>query len=420
VHPWTGPIVSVIPGTGEVPRIYDDITGTLQPSVVSDRASIYVCGITPYDSTHLGHAFTYLAFDLLVRAWRDLGVAISYAQGLTDVDDPLLERARATGKDWRRIASKQTALYKADMAALRVIPPDSYRGVVESVPQIVAAVEWMIDAGHAYRVPVAGPSASSLGDVYADLAVDPHFGSLSGLSREAQDRLFAQRGGDPDRPGKRHRLDPLLWRAARPGEPSWDGRTLGRGRPGWHIECAVIAAETLDQPFDVLGGGTDLVFPHHEMSVSHSRAITGLDQPARLTMHTGMLHYDGQKMSKSLGNLVFVSDLLERGVGPAALRLALISRHYREDWEWRGREVALAEARLNRWRDVIGSVKPQGHSGEAIAKIRAALANDLDTVGAIAAVDEWVNAAPLARDRTPYAAADLRRAIDALLGIKLY
>jgi L-cysteine:1D-myo-inositol 2-amino-2-deoxy-alpha-D-glucopyranoside ligase len=410
----------VIPGTGEVPLIHDDITGTLQPSVVSERASIYVCGITPYDSTHLGHAFTYLAFDLLIRAWRDLGVSVRYAQGLTDVDDPLLERARATGKEWWRIAASQTALYKTDMAALRVIPPDAYRGVVESVPEIVAAVERMIDAGQAYRVPVPGSGASNLGDVYADLSADPEVGSLSRLGPETQDRLFAERGGDPDRVGKRNRLDPLLWRAAREGEPSWDGRTLGRGRPGWHIECAVIASDELEQPFDVLGGGTDLIFPHHELSVSHSRAITGLEQPVRLTMHTGMVHYDGQKMSKSLGNLVFVSDLLERGVNPAALRLALISHHYREDWEWRGREVALAEARLSRWRETIGSVKPQGQSADAIAKIRTALADDLDTVSAIAAVDEWVNAAPLARDRSPYAAADLRRAIDALLGIKLY
>jgi L-cysteine:1D-myo-inositol 2-amino-2-deoxy-alpha-D-glucopyranoside ligase len=420
VHSWTGPIVSVIPGTGEVPRIHDDVTGTLQPSVTGDAANLYVCGITPYDSTHLGHAFTYLAFDLLVRAWRDLGVAVRYAQGLTDVDDPLLERARATGQDWSKIAASQTAVYKSDMAALRVIPPDFYRGVVESVPDIVSAVERMMDSNQAYRVAVPGAPASNLGDVYADLGADPDFGALAGLSRETQDRLFAERGGDPDRPGKRDRLDPLLWRAARPDEPSWDGRTLGRGRPGWHIECAVFGTAELDQPIDVLGGGSDLVFPHHEMSTSHSRALTGLSQPVRLAMHTGMVHYDGQKMSKSVGNLVFASELLGRGVNPAALRLALLGHHYREDWEWRGRELAVAEGRLGRWREAIGSIKPQAHSGEVIAKIRAALADDLDTVTAIAAIDEWVAASPLARERTPYAAADLRRAIDALLGIKLY
>jgi L-cysteine:1D-myo-inositol 2-amino-2-deoxy-alpha-D-glucopyranoside ligase len=420
VHSWTGPIVSVIPGAGGVPRIRDGVTGELQPSVVGDTANLYVCGITPYDATHLGHAFTYLAFDLLVRAWRDLGVSVRYAQGLTDVDDPLLERARATGKDWRRIATSQTALYRSDMAALRVIPPDSYRGVVESIPEIVAAVERMIDARQAYRVPVPDQSPGALGDVYADLGADPLFGSLSKLPELQQDRLFAERGGDPERAGKRGSLDPLLWRAARPDEPSWDGGTLGRGRPGWHIECAVIASGELDRPFDVLGGGSDLIFPHHEMSTSHSRALTGLEHPARLTMHTGMLGLDGEKMSKSLGNLVFASDLLRRGVNPAALRLALVGHHYASDWQWSGRELAQADARLGRWREAIGSVKPQGNSSETIARIRAAMADDLNAPAAIDAIDQWVAAAPSARDRTPYAAADLRRAIDALLGIKLY
>jgi L-cysteine:1D-myo-inositol 2-amino-2-deoxy-alpha-D-glucopyranoside ligase len=176
----------------------------------------------------------------------------------------------------------------------------------------------------------------------------------------------------------------------------------------------------LSQPIDVLGGGADLVFPHHEMSTSHARALTGLEAPARLTMHTGMVGLDGHKMSKSLGNLVFVSDLLDRGVNPAALRLALISHHYRRDWQWRGGELAQAEARLARWREAIGAVTPQGSSTETIARIRAAMANDLDAPAAIAAVDRWVAAAPLARERSPYAAADLRRAIDALLGVKLY
>ncbi|MDR2454445.1 MAG: cysteine--1-D-myo-inosityl 2-amino-2-deoxy-alpha-D-glucopyranoside ligase [Bifidobacteriaceae bacterium] len=417
---WTGPTVSVIPGAGGLPQIRDDITGQLAPSALGETARLYVCGITPYDSTHLGHAFTYLAFDLLVRAWRDLGVAVRYAQGLTDVDDPLLERARALGQDWRKIAAEQSALYRSDMAALRVIAPDFYSGVVESVPLIVAAVERMIDAGQAYRVPPAQPAPGALGDVYADLACDPLFGSLTNLPYATQDRLFAERGGDPERRGKRGRLDPLLWRAARPGEPWWDGRTLGRGRPGWHIECAVFASDQIGAPIDVLGGGSDLAFPHHEMSVSHTRALTGLDQPARLAMRTGMVGLDGEKMSKSRGNLVFVSDLLGRGVNPAALRLALISHHYREDWQWRGRELAQAEARLGRWRAVIGSVKPQGQSADAIARIRAAMADDLDAPAAIAAIDQWVSAAPLARDRVPYAAADLRRAIDALLGVKLY
>ncbi|MDR1799874.1 MAG: class I tRNA ligase family protein, partial [Bifidobacteriaceae bacterium] len=294
--------MSVIPGQGDIPRVFNSMSGRLEPSATGEVASLYVCGITPYDATHLGHAATYLAFDLLVRAWRDAGITVRYAQGVTDVDDPLLERATATGRDWRELATSQTQLYRTDMAALRVIPPDFYRGVIETTPHIVAAVERLLDSGYAYRVPVEDAPAGTLGDVYADLSADPFFGQVAGLDELAADRVFAERGGDPDRPGKRHRLDPLLWRAERPGEPSWDGRTLGRGRPGWHIECGVIAHDELTLPLDVQGGGSDLAFPHHEMSLSHLRALTGLETPARLTMHTGMLAYAGQKMSKSLGN----------------------------------------------------------------------------------------------------------------------
>jgi L-cysteine:1D-myo-inositol 2-amino-2-deoxy-alpha-D-glucopyranoside ligase len=400
--------------------LYNDTTGRMESSANADTARLYVCGITPYDATHLGHAATYLAFDLLVRAWRDAGVSVQYAQGLTDVDDPLLERAKATGQRWEQVAAQETARYRSDMAALRVIPPDYYRGVVESTPQIVTAVETLLDKGWAYRVPVSGAAPAALGDVYADLAQDQFFGALSGLSEPTMDRLFAERGGDPDRPGKRHRLDPLLWRAAREGEPSWDGRTLGRGRPGWHVECAVFALAELGPSVDVLGGGTDLIFPHHEMSTSHQRGLAKADHPVRITMHTGMLAYGGHKMSKSLGNLVFVGDLLARDVSPAAIRLALLSHHYRENWEWTGEELVRAETRLKAWREVILSARQQGDSAGAIATVRQALANDLDTPAAIAAVDRWVAAAPTEPNRRPYAGADLRRAIDALLGIQLY
>jgi len=420
VHAWTGPSVSVIPGTGDIPLILNDVTGALEASAIGDTASLYVCGITPYDSTHLGHAATYLAFDLLVRAWRDAGLTIQYAQCVTDIDNPLLERARSTGQEWDKIATSQTNVYRRDMAALRVIPPDYYRGVIESMPAMIQAVETLLDRGWAYRVPVWGAGPGALGDVYADLSIDADFGALAQLPEHTMDRLFEERGGDPDRPGKRARLDPLLWRAARLGEPVWDGRTLGKGRPGWHVTCSVIATSELGCPVDVLGGGSDLVFPHHEMSTSHVRGITGSDQPVRLTMHTGMVAYGGHKMSKSLGNLVFVRELLSRGINPAAIRLALLAHHYRDDWEWTGHELVQAEARLARWREVILSGREQGASASAIAEIRAALANDLDTPGAIAAIDSWVATAPNAAQRYPYAGADLRRAVDALLGIQLY
>jgi len=410
----------VIPGKCDVPLIHNDMTGVKEPSAIGEVASLYVCGITPYDATHLGHAATYLAFDLLVRAWRDAGLSVRFAQCLTDIDDPLLERARAMGLDWATIAADQTNLFRSDMAALRVIPPDFYRGVIESIPAIVRGVESLIDRGWAYRVPVLGAAPGALGDVYADLSMDPGFGSLTQLAEHTMDRLFAERGGDPELPGKRSRLDPLLWRAQRPGEPEWDGRTLGRGRPGWHIECAVIEAAELGMQVDVLGGGSDLAFPHHEMSVSHVRGMTKVDQPVRVTMHPGMLGYGGQKMSKSLGNLVFVHEMLARGINPAAIRLALMSRHYREDWEWTGQELVKAETRLMKWREVILSAREQGSSAQTITLIRRALANDLDTPGAIAAIDHWVDTAPTDPERHAFAGADLRRAIDALLGVQLY
>jgi L-cysteine:1D-myo-inositol 2-amino-2-deoxy-alpha-D-glucopyranoside ligase len=405
----------VIPGAGIMPHIFDTGSGTLVQPVTGEVARLYVCGITPYDATHLGHAATYIAFDLLVRAWRDAGVTVRYCQGLTDVDDPLLERARSTGQDWRELAREQTNLFRDDMTALRVIPPDFYRGVVESVPYIADDAAAMLDARQAYRL-------AGSGDVYADLANDPLFGSMFGLDEVTMDRLFAERGGDPDTPGKHGRLDPLLWRAERPEEPSWDGQSLGRGRPGWHIECGSIMMENLDFPVHVQGGGSDLIFPHHEMSVSHLRAISGIEQPVLASMHTGMLYYQGEKMSKSLGNLVFVSELTSRGVRPAAIRLALLSGHYRADREWRGKDLSQAQARLERWYDVIHSGKPLAKSAATIAEIRQALANDLDSPGAIAAVDRWVEMATAvpASEKVPYAGADMRRALDFLLGIQLY
>ncbi|MCL1898718.1 MAG: class I tRNA ligase family protein, partial [Micrococcales bacterium] len=216
------------------------------------------------------------------------------------------------------------------------------------------------------------------------------------------------------------RLDPLLWRAQRAGEPFWDGRTLGKGRPGWHIECAVIANGELGPRVDVLGGGSDLAFPHHEMSTSHARGITGHDQPVGLTMHQGMLAYGGQKMSKSQGNLVFVHEMLARGINPSAIRLALMSHHYRDDWEWTGQELVHAETRLARWREVVLSARPQGTSVATIAEIRRALADDLDTPAALRAIDYWVRTASSDPEQHAFAGADLRRAIDALLGVQLY
>ncbi len=395
----------------------DSSTGELVEAAAGPHATMYVCGITPYDATHLGHASTYVAFDLLNRAWRDAGLEVVYASNVTDVDDPLLERATATDVDWRELAADQTALYVRDMTALGVIPPDVWTGVVESVPTVVAAVEKLVAAGAAYRVPTPDEVGDTLGDVYADLSADPSFGTVARLSDDDMLALSRERGGDPERRGKRHPLDPLLWRRERAGEPAWDGGSLGRGRPGWHIECAVIARDALGLPFDVEGGGSDLLFPHHEMSDSHARLLDD-GAAARVHLHAGMVGLDGEKMSKSLGNLVLVSRLLEQGVDPMAVRLAILAHHYRSDWEWTDEGLAAAQERLETWhRAVSGNGGPA--ADELLAQVRAAVADDLDAPRALAAVDAWA-ALSLAGTEAPVEGAPgvVGRMLDALLGIR--
>lgn len=426
VRSWPAPQVPELPepaGPRPAILVHDSTTDALVEAAGGPTARYYVCGITPYDATHLGHANTYVAFDLLHRAWRDAGKSVTFVSNVTDVDDPLLERAAATGVDWRDLAAEQIELYREDMTALGVIPPATWTGAVESVPEVVAAVEQMLATGAAYRVPVepgAGGAAPELGDVYADLSADPAFGDVARLDDATMAELFAERGGDPAREGKKHPLDPLLWRRERPGEPAWDGGTLGTGRPGWHIECAVIARDGLGLPFDLQGGGVDLLFPHHEMSTSHARALGG--GGAAVHLHAGLVAYQGEKMSKSRGNLVFVSALRAAGVDPMAIRLALLAHHYRTEWEWTDADLAAGLARLARWRSALsGNGGPD--AGETLAAVRAAVANDLDAPAALAAVDAW---ADLALDSSRDTSDDVEgapgvvaRAVDALLGVRL-
>jgi len=394
--------------------VLDTSSGQVVVAAPGADARLYVCGITPYDATHMGHAATYVAFDVLGRAWRDAGQRVTYASNVTDVDDPLLERATATGVDWRALAADQTALYASDMAALGVVPPDVFRGVVESVPQVVDGVNHLLARGAAYRLPA--PDGGE--DVYADLAVDPAFGTVARLDPTTMRALSAERGGDPDRPGKRSPLDPLLWRAERPGEPAWEAPGLGRGRPGWHIECAVIARDALGVPFDVQGGGSDLVFPHHECSSSHLRLLDE-GQSARVHLHTGMVGYQGHKMSKSRGNLVLVSTLLAQGVEPMAVRLAVLAHRYRDDWEWTDAGLVAAQQRLATWRRALsGNGGPD--AAPVLAEVRAAVADDLDTPRALAVVDAWA-ATALAGEVPVHEGAPgvVGRTVDALLGVRM-
>ena len=406
-------------------RLFDTAAGREVLLEQETRPSMYVCGITPYDATHMGHAASYVAFDLLNRAWRDAGLAVSYVQNVTDVDDPLLERAEATGVDWRDLAASQIDLFQTDMAALNVLAPDHYVGAVESIDLIVPEVERLVSMGLAYTV--TGTNGDPDGDVYYDVeaagkqSVSPEawtLGSISGLPESDMLELFAERGGDPGRGGKRQALDPLLWRVARDGEPSWPGGSLGAGRPGWHIECTVIAQKYLPAPFTVQGGGSDLIFPHHEMGAGHAFSLAGVPL-ARHFAHAGMVGLDGEKMSKSKGNLVLVSKLRAAGEEPAAIRLAILAHHYRSDWSWTDEGFAAAKAQLAAWRTALDHA-PEGSGPALVAEMRDALAADLNAPAAVAAVSRWAQAAN--HDGGPASLSDqalVKDAVDALLGVRL-
>jgi L-cysteine:1D-myo-inositol 2-amino-2-deoxy-alpha-D-glucopyranoside ligase len=408
VQAWSTTARPSLPGRGGPVRLHDTATGLVQPVSPGEQARMYVCGITPYDATHLGHAFTYSTFDLLHRVWLDEGRDVSYVQNVTDVDDPLLERAVATGQDWQVLAARETALFGADMHALRVLPPHHYVGAVESMDLVVDVVQRLEQRGAVYSVE---------SDLYFDLTADSRFGGVASLSSEVMRTLFGERGGDPDRRGKRHPLDPLLWQAARTDEPAWD-TALGHGRPGWHVECTAIALDLLGMGFDVQGGGRDLTFPHHEMCASIGHAVSERWPFARRYVHVGMVGLDGEKMSKSRGNLVFVSRLLAEGVPPAAVRLALLAHHYRQDWEWTPDDLRRARERLAHWGRAAGA--PAGPSAAAVLQqVRAALADNLDAPAALAAVDQWAAAADRSAGTDAAAPRLVRDLVDALLGVAL-
>ncbi|MFC7402350.1 cysteine--1-D-myo-inosityl 2-amino-2-deoxy-alpha-D-glucopyranoside ligase [Citricoccus sp. GCM10030269] len=423
---WNVPRPAALPAQPDRLSIHDTSAGRQRHPGNTAEASLYVCGITPYDATHIGHANTYVTFDLLNRYWRASGQTVAYVQNVTDVDDPLLERATATGVDWRELAAEQTALFRSDMEALNVLAPDHFVGATETVDWIVNAVEQLMANGTAYSVP--GTDGDPDGDIYfsidaAEAATDWTLGSIGQLSAADMVQVFPERGGDPHRPGKRNPLDPLLWRVARPGEPSWDGGSLGTGRPGWHIECSVIARRLLPVPFTVQGGGSDLRFPHHEFSAAHATAADG--QPlAKSFVHAGMVGLDGQKMSKSLGNLVLVSQLLPQGVEAVAIRTALMSNHYRSDWEWTGELLQQSTERVARWRQALSH--EAASDGRAVLEaMHRALSEDLDAPAALRELDRWAESAnagapapapaPVGEDSTP----DVRTVANSLLGLEL-
>lgn len=400
---WALTDVPSLDGTSPVVHIFDSRSRALKALPHVGIGKMYVCGITPYDATHMGHASTYVAFDVLNRIWRDSGATVQYVQNVTDVDDPLIERANATGRNWQDIAVEQTELFHEDMKALRNISPDHYIGAVESINLVVDRVSILQDNGSAYFVE---------DDIYYDNSTSTTSGQIAHLSASEMLTTFAERGGDPQRDGKRHPLDALLWKSKRPNDPSW-ATPLGEGRPGWHIECAAIALKYLGDTIHVQGGGSDLMFPHHEMSAAHAESTTGKNF-AETFVHTGMVALDGEKMSKSKGNLVFVSQLRAAGVDPMAIRLTIMAHHYRSEWEWFDVDLTSAIERLTTWRSALAS--PSGASSE-VESIRTALANDLDTPEAIRIIDGWAAQTLSGATDSATSPPEMSLAIDALLGV---
>lgn len=395
-------------GKGKPLALFDTSTGVVRPTAPATHATMYVCGITPYDATHIGHANTYVAFDLINRVWRDAGHQVRYVQNVTDIDDPLLERAVATGENWREIADRETALFRDDMAGLNVLPPDHYIGAVESIPSVARKVMQLQESGDVYAVD---------DDLYFRVRNDERFGSIAGLDEDDMVAVFAERGGDPDREGKEHPLDCLVWQNARPEEPAWD-TPLGHGRPGWHIECAAIALDYLGPTIDIQGGGSDLAFPHHEMGASEVHRLTGEWPFARHYVHSGMVAWQGHKMSKSRGNLVFVSQLVREGTDPMAIRLALLAHHYRTDWVWTPHGLEGAHERLQRW--TAASQLPYGPPVDPLMdRVREVLADDLRTPSALDAVDSWVHTALTRGGQDPASPGEMATLVDTLLGIRL-
>jgi L-cysteine:1D-myo-inositol 2-amino-2-deoxy-alpha-D-glucopyranoside ligase len=392
-------------------RLYNTASQSIEELPRKNLYQMYVCGITPYDATHLGHAATYITFDLINRFLRASGARVDFVQNITDIDDPLFERAKRDNVDWSDLATSQIELFRGDMVDLHIIPPKDYIGVVEAIPIIIDSISKIRDSAPTYSVE---------SDLYFDVHSDSNFGERSHLSKAEMLEIFAQRGGDPSREGKRNALDALLWLHQRDGEPGWES-PFGKGRPGWHIECSAIAMHYLsddaDAQFsiDIQGGGSDLIFPHHEMSAAQSAAITGKEF-ARTYVHAGMIGLDGEKMSKSKGNLLFVSKMVNEGISPMAIRLALIAHHYSADRMWTqslldNAVVLLEKLTIALSREEVAPTKP------VIVEIINALSNNLDTSSALSAISNWSD--KTLQGNVGGEAGELSRAIDALLGIAI-
>jgi L-cysteine:1D-myo-inositol 2-amino-2-deoxy-alpha-D-glucopyranoside ligase len=395
-------------------QLYNTQSGRKERVTARDGGiGIYVCGVTPYDTTHAGHAFTYVAFDVLIRHLRSSGLQVTYVQNVTDIDDDILRKARELGTTWKELGEQETARFRRDMRDLNAFDPDHYVKATEHVPDIIRVVEALIAKGHAY---VAN------GSVYYSVDSDPDFGKLSQIPRDQMLPIANERGNVPDDPNKRDPLDFVLWQAAQPDEPTWES-PWGPGRPGWHIECSAMATRYLGPTVDIHGGGADLIFPHHECEIAQTEPVTGQVPFVRYWAHTAMVNYQGEKMSKSLGNLVLVRDVLD-SYSSDALRLYLLSHHYRQSWEYQDDEIEEWARLADDLREAAGF--PAYGIEEVVdvsvfrERFHNAMEDDLDTPSAIEALREIGQAILEApeEDDVAEAQATLRELAD-VLGLSL-
>jgi L-cysteine:1D-myo-inositol 2-amino-2-deoxy-alpha-D-glucopyranoside ligase len=399
----------------ELPELNLRLTSGQLPKLGKNEIfKMYVCGITPYDATHLGHAATYLTFDLIHRYLMMSGREVDFVENITDIDDPLFERAKRDNQSWSKLGESQVALFESDMTSLRILPPKNYVAVTEAMSSIIGAIEFLVEKGLTYELS---------GNIYFRIS-----SYLNELPVALDDALviFAERGGDPDRVGKENSLDPILWIANKDGEPGWDSK-MGFGRPGWHIECSVIALENLigkdylDEEFKssksiaLQGGGSDLIFPHHFMSSALAKALTNTDF-ADAYLHAAMVGLDGEKMSKSKGNLVFVSKLLAQGVDPMILRHALLSESYSEDRMWSDEALKQSEERVAKLRSALSRIEC-APTDDVIKTISQNIATDLNTPVALDLLDTW--ALDTVNGDIGGSVGELSRFIDGALGLAL-
>ena len=394
--------------------LYNALTQTLAPfAPADDVATIYVCGITPYDTTHLGHAFTYSVFDVLIRYLEHQGRRVRYVQNVTDIDDDILRKAGETGEDWWTLGNRWTAHFIHDLQAINIRPPDHYPRATDVIPGILAGVQRLIEAGAAYE---------ANGNVYFHVDAYPAFGQLSHIPRDQMLAVANQRGNIPGDPNKRDPLDFVLWQTQKPGEPAWNSPC----RPGWHIECSTMSTQLLGETVDIHGGGGDLAFPHHECEIAQVEPVTG--KPfVRFWMHAAMVYHEGEKMSKSLGNLIMIRDLLKRW-SPDAIRLYLASHHYRQSWSYDAGDLARAEDKAGRL--LAAAIAPSGPRplpaavsaavDEAQTRLLAALDADLDAPAALAALDDYAACLlDVGPDHDRTAAQSLLRRLAAIFGLRL-